>query len=753
MNEIDILRINVDTSVSSLKANIIRYYDVLFELRRMSIFLLQNTACTQEDIAQWFRSKDFGICEDGFWQSLTDLKNHRAGTLSADAISFSCHPDLRNDGEACFRMYSHREIGQYLKEIKSRLPGSAWIYYQDAHNIAIQYPYIDQAKAITPDFHWSTYHTWVSVSEENNPERGIRWTDPSIDYAGEGLIISVSIPVYSSEVFVGLWSIDLPMSTLFEVIEEQHIPEQQMIISDYQGNIISHPYIEVKIDKEKGSIFQENISSIGGDFQTLDIKKLISLGSGQMELYLEHGRKYDVIYRIIPQIDWILFSIYPRERFVEVVNNKVRSALDRVRKGDYSYRLKEVHENVLVTSFNEMAEALEVQSIQLQESQKRIIQAEKNSAIGTLAGGIAHDFNNILLAIVGFTEIALLEARKGSSQEDSLNEVLTASMRAKEIVQQILSFARKSHSEIKPVRLSEIIAETLKLLRPSTPSSIEIISHIESDSFVSGNSSQLQQIIMNLFTNAIYVLQESGGIITIGAKNRFYQEGELLESPSERYIELTIADNGRGIDPTIIDHIFEPYFTTKGVGEGTGIGLAVVKGIIESYHGDIEVKSEPGHTEFLIRLPITEAVDEELDEGGLLIAQGTEHVLFIDDELPIVQMGRLMLESLGYEVTTSTSSVDALELFREEPNEFDLIVTDMTMPSMTGDVLSVEMRKIRADIPIILCTGYNKKMNEEFASHIGIDAFLYKPFKKADFAKIVRTILDDHTENNSDHSL
>ena len=748
MNEIEIIRLHVDTLVSSLRANILRYYDVLYELRRMSIFLFNETSYNQAAIDTWFASENFGICEDGFWQSLSALKKHRQGKLSKDAISYSCHPDLRHDKNARFCMYVHRNIGRYLADIKSRLPGSAWIYYQDSNNIALQYPFIDQSSAIAPDFDWSTYHTWISVALENNPNREIKWTDPSIDYAGEGLIISVSIPVYSKDTFLGLWSIDLPIKTLYQSTFEQQITEQQYFISDYQGNIITHPYIDVKIDKAKGSIFHENIRSIGGEFKTIHIDKLISSKSGQMELFIEGGRKYDVIYKILPEIKWIFYSMYPKDKLIEVVNTKVKSALDKVISGDYSYRLKNMHddggENILIRTYNEMADALEAQHLHIQESQKRIVQAEKNSAIGTLAGGIAHDFNNILSAIMGFTELAMIDALKGSPQANRLKEVYNAGMRAKELVQQILAFARQSSEEVQPVRLSEIIAGTLKLLRASTPSTIDIVSHIESSSLVNGNGSQLHQVLLNLCTNAVYSLQESGGIIKIALKNRFlenHRDTEHSMLPQGEYVELTITDNGPGIDPDIIDSIFEPYFTTKGVGEGTGIGLAMVKGIIQSYKGDVQVTSEPGNTTFTVRLPVAADASVKTEKQDDLIVQGVGHILFVDDEPAIARMGCLMLESIGYKVTTRTSSPEALELFKEKPDAFDLIVTDMTMPSMTGDVLATEIRKIRSDIPIILCTGYSRKMNEESAKKMGINAFVYKPFIKSDFAKTVRRVL------------
>jgi two-component system cell cycle sensor histidine kinase/response regulator CckA len=261
-----------------------------------------------------------------------------------------------------------------------------------------------------------------------------------------------------------------------------------------------------------------------------------------------------------------------------------------------------------------------------------------------------------------------------------------------------------------------------------------------------GNASQLNKIVMNLCTNAIYSLQKTGGVLEIGLRNTFIANVSKLktsELPLGEYIELTVTDNGSGIDPEIIENIFEPYFTTKGVGDGTGMGLAMVKGIIENYSGDIHVKSEVGEkTSFLIRLPVATRKRFGVTEQVESVVSGTECILFVDDEPPIARMGCRMLESLGYTVAIRTSSYKALELFKEKPDTFDLLITDMTMPSMTGEVLSTEIRKIRHDIPIILCTGYSNKMNEEGAKKIGIDAFAYKPFTKLDLAKTIREVFE-----------
>jgi signal transduction histidine kinase len=371
----------------------------------------------------------------------------------------------------------------------------------------------------------------------------------------------------------------------------------------------------------------------------------------------------------------------------------------------------------------------------------QLLQSQKMEAIGTLAGGIAHDFNNILASIIGFTELALEEAPQGSSIKNDLEEVLIAGNRAKELVQQILAFARKSEKKTQPVRLNDIVTEALKLLRPSTPTTIEIKQHLYATENIMGNSSQLNQVVMNLCTNAIHSLKKTGGTLEIFLRSLIINNDPKFSDGE--YAELTVSDNGPGIDPAIIDRIFEPYFTSKDVGEGSGMGLAMVKGIIESYRGHIEVKSEPGvKTSFVIRLPVV--AEENLEVANSLedAPPGTEHILLVDDEPPIARIGRRLLENLGYSVVMRTSSYEALELFKEKPDAFDLIITDMTMPYMTGDKLSIEIRKIRRDIPIILCTGYSNRIDEEGTKEIDINAFIYKPFTRHDLAKTVRDVLD-----------
>jgi CheY-like chemotaxis protein len=268
-----------------------------------------------------------------------------------------------------------------------------------------------------------------------------------------------------------------------------------------------------------------------------------------------------------------------------------------------------------------------------------------------------------------------------------------------------------------------------------------------------GNPTQIHQVIMNLCTNAAHAMEDAGGQLTISIKDI---DGDKIPAAKQvgllhgNYVQLQVADTGTGIPPDIIDSIFEPYYTTKGPGEGTGMGLAMVQGIVESYGGQIGVESSLRQgTTFTIYLPIAKSHKTSPDYQPEALPTGSERVLFVDDEAPIAQLGSIMLGRLGYDVTTRVSSTEALGLFKARPLDFDVVITDMTMPGMTGDVLAIEIMKIRAHIPVILCTGYSKRISEENAHDIGIKAFVYKPFVKADLAKTVRKVLDQNRTGES----
>ncbi len=374
-------------------------------------------------------------------------------------------------------------------------------------------------------------------------------------------------------------------------------------------------------------------------------------------------------------------------------------------------------------------------------------QAQKMEAIGTLAGGIAHDFNNILGIIVGNTELMMNDISEWNPTRYNLEEVRKASLRARDMVRQILSFSRQTELESKPIRIRPIIEESLKLIRSSIPTTIEIRKNLSTHSdTILGDPTQINQILMNLCTNAAHAMRKNGGIIEVSLKNMDLDEQDesrYQDLTPGKYLALSVRDTGHGIEPGIVERIFDPYFTTKEVGEGSGMGLSVVHGIVKNHNGAIHVYSEPGEgTTFNVYFPLikSETVPESTALGQ--IPTGTERILFVDDEHSLADLGKRMLELLGYDVTMRTSSIEALEVFREQPDRFDLVITDMTMPNMTGRDLCRELLQIRLDLPIILCTGFSEMITEEKAKGMGIKAFLMKPFDMREIAEIIRRMFD-----------
>lgn len=373
-------------------------------------------------------------------------------------------------------------------------------------------------------------------------------------------------------------------------------------------------------------------------------------------------------------------------------------------------------------------------------------QSQKMEAIGTLAGGIAHDFNNILFSIIGYTELSLDETKEGSLLHDNLLEVLEAGKRAKNLVQQILTFSRQTKHKLRPVQMDRIVKETLALLRASLPTSVKIHKNIKSEAMVLSDPTQIHQVFMNLCINAAHSMQKQGGILTIELTSTEIETdltGKYPDLKPGPYINLNVSDTGHGMTPEILNCIFDPFFTTKTRGESTGLGLSVVHGIVKNCGGAIYAYSIPGKGSiFKVFIPAIERRIYPEERENKSLPKGTERILFVDDEPVLGKMGKQLLESLGYKVEIRTNSIEALELFRKQPDRFDLVVTDMTMPDITGENLAVELMNIRPDIPVILCTGFSKNIDEKKAMALGIRAFISKPVLKHEIAETIRSVLN-----------
>ena len=382
------------------------------------------------------------------------------------------------------------------------------------------------------------------------------------------------------------------------------------------------------------------------------------------------------------------------------------------------------------------------------QMEEHLSRSQRLQAIGTLAGGIAHDFNNILSSITGYTELALSKATD-PEQHDDLDFVLTAAGRAADLIGQILAFSRMKEQEARPIRIAPLVKEVLKLLRASLPATVEVRVHLLSDATVVADPSEVHRVIVNLCTNAAFAMSKGGGIMEVSLTDTAVETARIGDhwnvSPG-RYVMLTVRDTGCGIPPEAKDHIFEPFFTTRREEGGTGMGLSVVHGIVTSRKGSIAVYSFPGEgTTFEILLPAVTAVADEppltrIGEGRPV--GGTERLLVVDDEVSVASLLKRLLEKAGYTVDAFVESPMALDAFSSSPATYDLLITDMTMPQLTGDILIQKIREIRPGFPVILCSGYSEKIDLEKAAGLGVDEFATKPLSGAKLTRLIRKVLD-----------
>ncbi len=515
-----------------------------------------------------------------------------------------------------------------------------------------------------------------------------------------------------------------------EIVERRHAEEELnhvmtaihqasdcVVIVDLEGTIIYvNPAFLSMTEYVRDEVLRKPVSVLADRIDEQSVYRTVpgSLAAGEMWAGLVSGRKKD------------------GGRFeAEVTVSPVRSAARSI------------------TSY--VAVARDVTEERQLERQLR--QAQKMEAIGTLAGGIAHDFNNIIAAIIGFAEMAMDDAAENTPIRRFLDQILRSGMRGRDLVRQILTFSRQTDTERKPVQVSLVVKEALKLLRASIPATIEIRQDIPADSGMTlADATEIHQVVINLVTNAAHAMTAKGGVLKVAVCD-FHLDDEMEAPdggmPPRAYLRLTVSDTGHGMERTTIDRIFDPFFTTKKKGEGTGLGLSVVQGIVKAHGGAITVESTVGRgTTFNVYLPRVE--DERRMETTVAPVQGgTEHILFVDDEEALVELAKETLERLGYKVTATTSSARALTLFRKDPRKYDVVITDQTMPHMTGIELAGELIAVREAVPVILCTGFSQTVSQEEAEELGVREFLFKPVVKREMAAAIRRVLDVKSERSA----
>ncbi len=424
--------------------------------------------------------------------------------------------------------------------------------------------------------------------------------------------------------------------------------------------------------------------------------------------------------------------------FRDITERKAMEAELRASRDELEQKVQERTEELQAAYDRLMRESTE-----RLRAEEQLRHAQKIEALGTMAGGVAHDFNNILAAIIGFTELTKDGLPKGT--HNHLDQVLKAALRGRDLVQQMLMFSRKGSSERTPLKLSSVITETMQLIRASIPTTVEIKVEIESESgVVMGDGTQLQQVFINVCNNAADAMRDKGGVLTIRLTDYTLDAPGHLGLAPGSYVRVSVSDTGEGMTPETLRRVFEPFFTTKQRGQGTGLGLSVVHGIITSYDGEITAESAPGKgTTFTIYLPAEAETRRSHEEENASVPKGDERVLFVDDEETVLDVGRRIMQSIGYNVTARASSREALELFRKDPEAFDLIITDQSMPEITGLQLSRQAKAVRRNVPIILSTGFSHLVNADSARAAGIDALVMKPLTKCELARTVRQVLDE----------
>jgi PAS domain S-box-containing protein len=574
------------------------------------------------------------------------------------------------------------------------------------------------------------FQTFNRVYETGKPSRGFDWEIIKVDGSRSQVDASISLIEDSEGNPIGFRGIarDVTRQKASQrALQESEAKYRQLVnhapAGIYEVDFISGKFVNVNdvICEYTGYTRQELLKMSALDILTRDSQKkfvdrLDRMFNGQ---------------NVPPSVEFKIKAKSGRDLWV-LINSKIIYGADGKPKGATAV----VHDITDQKLAEEERKNLEYQ----------LQQAQKMEAIGTLAGGIAHDFNNILSVIIGYTELILMNGDVDGEVRQNLKEIFSASKHARDMVKQILAFSRQNKQERKPIQVAHICKEAIKMLRASLPTTISIQQYIDKDTgIIEADPTQIHQVLMNLCTNAAHAINEKDGVIEICLGNVELDQKAAADIPGLKagsYLKLTVKDSGEGIHPDVQQQIFNPYFTTKAKGKGTGLGLAVVQGIVKSNNGAVTVESEVGKgAAFHVYLPTIGrnlTADEEISTP---LPMGCERILLVDDEQPLVEIGRQMLERLGYSVATRTSSIEALELFKVDPKRFDLVITDIVMPNLTGDRLAKKIMGIRKDIPVVLCTGYSEKFTRRNASEMGIHSFLMKPLVMRDLANTVRQAL------------
>ncbi|MBM9512554.1 response regulator [Desulfogranum marinum] len=751
MHEIEALSWQQERYRAILSQHIDRLYNALEELQRTTLLCMSLDTASDKQIDEWLQQEGFAVDENGFFQSKPLLSSFRQGTAPKEAFSISWGKQLKSDPTVRRHIHTHRNIGNHLKHIHDRLGNVGWIYYQDAANTSLQYPFIDQCTAIPFDFDWTTYHTYLSVCPQNNPKRLIRWTTPTVDYAGEGIILSVSIPVWQGDSFIGLWSIDLPIRYIYQdFASAKPFPQQKQFIVNKQGMLLLHEKLDAEIDKTEGTVFLHPLSDLGKQWQDLDLAELIVKQAGVLQITNSAGTNWVYSYSHVPGVDWILFSGLPKVAVEEAATQRLQEAFRQISDGDFSHRIEAMPTSTLSTlvdEFNNMTTRLDVAEKHRQEMERQLLQSQKMEAVGRLAGGVAHDYNNMLSVIIGYSEMVLEKTPADNPLYHYIKKIESAANRSKELTRQLLAFARCQTIAPKILNINEAVQSMLKMVNPLIGEDIKLAWCPGEEIWpIKIDPTQIDQILANLCVNAKDAMNGMGKIIIATANTKFddhFCSQHQGFFPGE-FVRLSLSDDGEGMEASILDHLFEPFFSTKDSGKGTGLGLATVYGIVKQNNGFINVNSDLGiGTTFEIYLPRANGQPvETLAKSTVETSRGNnETVLLVEDEAAILNLTKRMLRQLGYHVIATDSPMEAISIVESHAEPIDLLLTDVIMPELNGRDLANRLQQNNPALNVLFMSGYPSSViiNRGVLDN---DVFLLqKPFSKSELATKIREAL------------